>query len=802
MSGFWQDVRYGLRGMRRSPGFTATVVASLALGIGANTAVFSLMNAVMLRLLPVRHPEQLVELLQKYPGEPRGNGYWTPASFRRFRDHNHVFAELTGMGTDDHARIRTGGGDPRYGVIERVLGNYFSMLGVTPAVGRLIEARDDGVAVISAVCWRERYHGDPGVLGQRIVVNDAPYTIVGVAEPSFVGLRGWLPTEAWLAVAPAEKPGLSLFARLKPGVTIDQARAEMAVLYQFTIEERAARSKDSLVRQLKVELEAAGTGAATVRDRYGRPLTVLMAVAGLLLLLTCINVGGMLLARGFGRRREMAVRAGLGAGRGRLMRQVMTESTLLAVVGALAGIAVAWIGTAALVRIIASGREHERIYLDVQPDWRVLLFGAAVTLLAGVLFGLPPALGAFRAAAGGALRESAKAGETRSRRMLGRGLTAAQTALSVLLVAAAGLFIRHMSDLRDVGLGFRRDHVLLAVLDTAHSGYQRPELARRSEQALAQLEAIPGVLSASLSGATPIQGAGASRIIKAEGFEERPEERRYVAMNLAGPRCFETLGIPLLAGRDFRVDDAGRPRVMIVNRALVSRYFAGRDPIGKHIWFDGDDKPFEIVGVVGDAKYTELRDSPPRTMYLNSFQEATSFSQYVIRTGVDPASLAPAVRAAMKSVLPAAPVEKITTLSDQVDAAMVPERLVAMLSGFFGALGAVLAGIGLYGLLAVSVARRTHEIGIRMALGARRGHVTGMVLGEAALTLGVGLLMGALLAIEARKLAAPLIGNVAVPGYGPMAAACAALACVAAAAVFLPARRAIRIDPLEALRHD
>lgn len=798
----WRDVRYGLRGMRRSPGFTAAVIASLALGIGANTAIFSLVDAVMLRLLPVEHPEQLVELLQKYPGEPRMNGYWTLRSYDHFREHNHVFSDLTATGIDNRARVRTGNEDPRFAVVERVLGNYFPMLGVRSAIGRLISSGDDGVAVISAACWRDRYRQDSAVVGKRIVVNGEPFTIAGVAQPSFVGFRSWMPTEVWVTSHPSPNPGLALFARLKPGTTIDQARSEMAVLYRFTVEERMARSKDSLVRQLQVEVEPAGAGASTVRDRYGRPLATLMAVVGLLLLLASINIGGMLLARGFARRREMAVRAGLGASRGRLVRQVLTESVLLSIAGSLVGVAVAWAGTNTLVRIIASGREHERIYLQVNPDWRVLLFGAGVALLAGLLFGIPPALSTFRAGAASALRVSGRSPETRSRRMFGRGLVAAQVALSVLLLSAAGLFIRHMSDLRNVGLGFRRDHVLLAILDTAHAGYPRAELARLSQEALAKLESIPGVRSAALAGATPIQGAGASRIIKAEGFEERPEDRRYVAMNLAGPRCFETLGVPLIAGRDFRFDDAGKPRFMIVNQALANHYFASRDPIGKHIWFDGDPKPFEIVGVVGNAKYAELHDAPPRTMYLNSFQEATAFSQYAIRTSVDPLSVAPQTRAVMREVLKNAPVEKVTTLSDQVDAAMVPERLVAALSGFFGALGAVLAGIGLYGLLAYSVARRVNEIGIRMALGAARGDVMRLVVTDAVLTVVAGLAAGVAIAVAARRLASSAIGGISVPAAGALTVGLVAVVCIAVVATWIPAHRAMQVDPMEALRHE
>ncbi len=810
----WNDIRYALRLMRRSPGFTTVAVLSLALGIGANTAIFSLFNTVMLRMLAIEHPEQLVEILQKYPGEPRG-GYWNWASYEHFRDHNHVFSALTGTGFDNLSHVRTEGSEPETLIQESVLGNYFPVLGLKPAIGRLIVPADvpasgDGeVAVVSWSYWASRLHRDPAVLGKRIWVDDVPKTIIGVAPRAYVGPRVGVRTSVWMPGG--KENAFAMLGRLKPGVTIEQARAEMPVLFQFTIEERAAHSKDSLVRQLKVEVEPAGAGLARVRDGYGKPLVLLMAVVGLLLLLACINLASMLLARGAGRQREMAIRVGLGASRGRLLRQMLTESMLLSAAGTLVGVLLAYFATGVLVRIMASGREFERILIEVEPDLHLLLFTAGIALLTGLLFGLAPAWYAFRTAPASSLRHTGRAGDTWFWRLFGKGLVAAQVALSILLVTAAAVFLSHLSRLRNLDLGFRSDHVLLVELDPERNGYKREQLARPYEELLARLEAIPGVRSASIAGCTPIQGCGASRFVTAEGYVERPEDRRFTSLNWVAPKYFATLGTPLLAGRDFTLADAGGARVAIINESMARHYFPGVSPIGKHVTIDraaqtggwyGNDQPYEIVGVVGDAKYIELREVPPRTMYFNMFQEGRLQSQFALRTSVDPASVTSEVRRAVRDVLKTVPVTKVTTLSDQVDAAIVPERLIATLSGFFGGLGAVLAGIGLYGLLAYTVARRINEIGVRMALGATPGNISRLVLGDALRMVCAGLALGTAMVLWSRPLAANLLPDLKLESAWPLVFGGVAIIAVALLASYIPARRAARIDPMAALRQE
>lgn len=810
METLWQDIRYALRGFGRAPGFAAVAILSLALGIGANTAIFTVMNAVMLRTLPVAHPEQLVEFLNQYPGDPQLNNF-SLESYRYFQERNHVFSGVTAEHPGRfHIQAQDLEPEIRDGVY--VAGNFFSLLGIKPVIGRMIGPGDSAVAVVSWSYWQNRFHLDPAILGKRIVIDNAPVTVVGVAPREFSGLLAGIRADVWAPLDGRSRPGmlggLELIARLKPGVSLEQARAEMAVLFPWTIEERAKAhpARRFLERELKFFVEPAGAGLSTgLRERLAKPLLALMAIVGLLLLIACINLAGLLLARAAGRQREMALRVSLGAGRFRLARQVMTEAALLSGGGGLLGIFLAYFGAGALVRIMTSGRPiigMPHIDLQVRPDLHVLLFTGAVALLTALLFGFVPAWNAFTAAPLSSLKESGGSGETRFRRLFGKSLVAAQVALSVGALSAAGLFVRHLENLEHIDLGFRRDHVLLVSLDPAHGSYSGEQLSRAYQELLERLETIPGVRSATISAPTPLSGAGASRFVTVPGHPERPEDRRYVSVSWIAPQYFETLGTPLLAGRDFRLEDRGRSRVAIVNQAMARYYFPHDNPIGKYFTFDGEAHPYQIVGVAGDAKYYEIHERPPRTVYLDAFQLPRPASNFAIRTGIDPDAVAPSVRHIVHEVLKTVPVARITTLENQVDATIVPERLTAMLSGVFGALGLLLTAIGIYGLLAYTVAKRTQEIGIRMALGATRAAMVRSVLGETLRMVSAGLIAGAAAALWGKRFVASLLPDLPVSTALPVIFAIVTIMAIALIAAHVPARRAACVEPLEALRHE
>ena len=778
--------------MRRSPGFTAVAVVSLALGIGANTAIFTLINTLMLRTLPVRDPRQLVELVRTFESEPPLNSYaWQ--SYEYFRDHTRTLSALVAAGGGE-VPVRIGTSGAGRVNVAWVSGDFFPVLGIQPAAGRLIGPSDDALAVVSWDYWQTHFPGR--TLGAQIVVEDAAVTIVGVLPRGFLGLQPGFRTDIWIPAATpaARKRAMSLVGRLRPGATLGQTRAEFGALYQQSIE--AGINGGPFLSRMKIDVAPAAAGLSRLRYRYARPLVLVMSLVGLMLLIACTNVGSMLLARGAARQREIAVRVSMGAGRARLVRQMLTESLVLAGAASLLGLIVARAGTRALMSIITSGRE--RFELDTPLDSTVVLFTAGVAILTGAVFGLAPAWQAFAAAPVAALR-GGRSGDTRLARLLGKGLVAVQVALSLVLLSGASLLLRHLAD-GYASLGFDRDRVLVVTLDPAGRGLRQQQLIAPYRELLQRLAAIPGVRTATFGGATPLSGAGASRAATVEGYQAKPGELRYVMENWIAPGYFETLGTPLVAGRDFSFRDEGGPRVAIVNRAMARYYFGDASALGKHVLFDGDKEPYEIVGVVADAKYLEMREATPRTIYFNAFREGRVFSNFLLRTRMEPGAIAPEVRRTSQAVLPNAPVRRITTLAEQVDASIVPERMIVTLSELFGGLGALVAAIGLYGLLAYTVARRVGEIGLRMALGATRVQVTCMVLGDALRMVGAGLLLGVPAAFWGRRLAASLVEGLTSGIAAPVAIAAAAMVSVALIGAFVPARRAARVEPMEALR--
>jgi putative ABC transport system permease protein len=801
----WLDVRHSARMLRRSPIFTIATILLLTIGIGVNTAIFTLLDVVVLRPLPVHEPERLVEPLDRYPGDPRMNGFsWE--FYEYLRDRNTAFADVVGIAPARFQIVRGGGAESIDG--EYVVGTLFRTLGVRPAIGRLIEPEDSRpgappVIVLSWSFWQRAFDRNPGVLGTQLSVNGVSATIVGVTPRAFTGLRRGVRPAMWRPVT--EPMGLGLVARLKDGVTREQALAEYRVLHRWRLERMAARTNDP--RWLKSEgyLEPAAAGLSGLRERLATPLVLLMSAVGVLLLLACTNLASMLLARATARRHEMAVRVSLGAGRFRLARQVLIECAMLSAAGAALGLAAAYTAAGALLRaLMQSGRPPSgwpaQLDLTLAPDARILFFTAAAAVLTALLFGLAPAWSAFRAPSLPSLREAGRPGGIATRHRFGQGLVVAQIALSVVLLTGAVGLAGHLSRLRNHDLGFDRHGVLLVSLNPQGTGLNRTQLSNAYRILLDRLLALPGVASATLSAVTPIQGGAASRFVTIEGRQEDPAQRARVSLNWVAPRYFETFRTALIAGRDFRFEDAAGPGVAIVNQAMARHYFGDASPIGRRMTMERETATFEIVGVVADAKYSDLREPAPRTVYLNAFQGSIA-SHFAIRTSVRPASIAASVRHAAADVIPSVAIAKVTTLDEQLNASLVIERLTATLSTLFAAAGAALAAIGLYGLLAYTVARRTGEIGLRLALGATDRDVMKMVLTGAAGLACTGFLAGLPFAWWSARLGARLVPD--LPAASPWSFGLAAMGLlgVALVAAFVPARRASRVQPADALRH-
>src|SRR5712671_1478633 len=811
-----QDLRYALRMSRKSPGFTSVAILTLALGIGANTAIFTMTNGLMLHTLPVHDPGQLVELLQHYPGEPEPgfNGFSWDA-YQVMRDGNHVFSDLI-VGSMNFFSVRGDKLQPQTVFGGTIGGNFFQALGVRAAAGRLIGPEDvhmgyqAPVAVVSWSFWKSRFDLDPGIIGKKIVVhNDAPVAIIGVTQRGFYGLSEQAKQDVWWPITLGSSQGFGLLGRLKPGVSKKQARAEMATLFKTAVDRPDA---NPFMRRMELRIEPAGSGVSTpLSQMLSTPLTVLMATVGLLLLLTCANLAGLLLARGASRQHEMAVRACLGAPRARLLRQTLTESLLLSLVGCVVGIFGACFAAHALIRVFASGRfiMGAPVHFEAltNPDAHVLLFTLAIALLTGLLCGAAPAMSASKTEPGSALQQASRIGESKSRRLFGKGLVASQVAFSLVLMSSAGLFVGYLSHLRNLNLGFERNNLLLVTLDLAHSGYDAARFSRLSQDLVMRLDAIPGVSSATFSSVSPMEGPGASSFVFAE---DHPEKRTQASINYVAPAYFETYGTPFLAGRDFSALDQASSPVAIINETTARNCFGNENPIGRHITLSHitltkGEKTYEVVGVVGDAKYNDLQQAAPPTIYADLLQQGytrSEHSQLAIRTKIDPDGVASAVRQIEGAVLKDVPIVRIMTMNEQIDSSIVPQRLIAMLSAGFGALGAMLAAIGLYGLLAYTVARRTHEIGLRVALGAAGIDVMRIVLRETLSMVCAGLVIGAPLAFWGKRVAASLIPDLPVASPLPIVVAVSIMIAVGLIAAYLPTRRAMRVDPMVALRYE
>ena len=763
----WQDVRYALRQLRRSPGFTVTSVLILALGIGAVTAVFSLIDTALLRMLPVRNPEQLVEFKSINPEFPVNDAFSMHA-FKAFQSQTRTMAGVLAFRNLHNIDVEV---DGRGGLAEGQLvsGSYFPVLGVNAILGRPLVPSDESepgrnpVAVISYDYWRTRFALDPGIVGKRILLNNAPFIIVGVAAPEFYGLQPgrriaiFIPLTMIASVNPgfaaaggpadalkaAFRNWLYVFGRLQEGVSAEKATASLEPVYAETTRDAAGSLagtpidspavRESFVR-CRLRLDPGSQGLAMLREQFSRPLWIVMAVAALLLLITCANIASLLLARANARAREISVRLALGAGKRRLMVQLLTESILLAFTGGVLGVVLAWWGSASLLALMARGRSP--VSLNVHLDPPVLGFAFAVSVLTALVFGTIPA---WRATAvdpqhGLAQNPRAIAGSGAHSR-LGKALVVFQVALSLVLLIGAGLLTRTLVNLRQFDPGFNTDKVLLFSVDPPLIGEQ--DVIPLYARILNGLRAVPGVRLASLSVHEPMSTNVSSTTVRVQGpSTHEGEDLTSVDVEPVGPEYFGTLQIPLLRGREFSWDDrGGTAKVAIMNESTARHYFGDADPVGRSVsipGYRGDASWLRIVGEARDIKVHDLREGGTFMLYVPMFQAPEGGAAFEVRTAMDPATVQTAAVNVVKSIDPRLPVYQVHSLESQVNDSLVQQRLVASLSELFGVLALLLTCIGMYGLMAYTVSRRTGEIGIRMALGAKRGRIARMILRNAA----------------------------------------------------------------------
>jgi predicted permease len=839
MNTLLQDIKYAIRMMIKSPGFAAVAVLTLALGIGANTAIFSLMDAVMLKSLPVNNAKQLVLFTwddNKWPPLYGQTGWdsrfsFSYPEFEAFQKQNNTLSSVftfapLGASADNTAVTVDGNAGLANGVM--VSGEFFSGLGVSPLMGRGITEQDEDkgaprVAVISYNYWTRRFGRDPGIIGRRVQLNDLPFTIVGVAPADFSGLQPGLQPDVYLAfddlpnLRPwSEKPRdgdsfyatrnwviLNIFGRLKPGVSPAQSQAELNVMFHnfLSVDWKPAKASDYPA----FTLTPGSQGVPTLREGFGQPLEILMVLVGLALLIACANVATLLLARASARQKEVSVRLALGASRGRLLRQLLTESVLLSVLGGAVGLLFAGWGTNMLTSMFSGGMQQ--IALDVKPNAIVLLFTFGVALVTGILFGLAPALRASRLDLASVMKDattSVTAGREKHR--LSNSLVVAQVAASLVLMVGAGLFVRTLVNYEHENYGFNQNHLLTFGIDATRQGYQGDRLLNLYQQVQDRLQALPGVTAATAMDFAPFSGWSSNTTISLDGRIGRTDNPlRWMRV---GPDFFSTMQIPVVLGRGIeRSDTATSPMVIVVDTNFVKKYYPHENPIGHHIYLSARPDPkasVEIVGVCRPAELTNVHAEPrpkafaPYTQYLRYLNTM----YFEMRTAGDPTMVVSEMRDAMRDIDPGLPLMGLKTQTQEREDGLVQERLFARLSGFFGLLALALAMIGLYGTMSYAVARKTHEIGIRMTLGAEPKSVLGMVIGRGMKLVGIGAAIGIVVALGAARLASTLIFGVTPDDPLTLIGAALVLMLVAAVACYVPARRAMKVDPMVALRYE
>jgi macrolide transport system ATP-binding/permease protein len=842
---FWQDLRFGVRMLAKHPGFTAVAVLTLTLGIGANTAIFSVVNSVLIRNLPVRDPQQLVFLTNPdAQGMEQGfsdgdRDFLTYPEFQEISQNNQVLSGLAASASEG-PKLSVGienEGQSSEGAparISLVSGSYFSVLGVDPFLGREFASDVDTVrdaspvAVISYSFWQERFGGDRAVLSRKIQIRGTSYDVIGVTPPQFNGETVGLSPDVWVPLSMQSEvyPGrdylslepkpfhkiewLQAIGRLKPGVGVARAKVSINLAFQQILQSQtgpmSAEDRRTFLNQHLLVVEG-GRGASTLRGDFRKALQILMAVVGLILLIACANVANLLLARSAARQKELAVRVAMGAGASRLFRQVLTESILLATIGAAFGLLLAHWADAALLRLVSGGPSP--IPLDVHLDSRILAFTLGVAVLTGILFGLAPAFRAARvdlsSVLKGTSRSIASDGSQAGGVPVGKILVVAQVTLSLLLLVVAGLFLRSFQNLAAVQIGYDTDHLLLFGVSPRSYGFKGPRGAQLLKDMIERLDAVPGVRSASLMDNGLFGGGDSNSDIFVEGAKPKTVEAPESRWDMVGPNFFSTTGIPIFYGREIGPQDGGSgQRVGLLNQTAAHYYFGDANPIGSRIMVKTTLGPsdFVVIGVVADSKHGSVREKPQRRFYIPFFNPIgdASSANILVRTSGDPATAVSAIRAAVKQTAANLPLIEVQTMNQRVSQSLATDRTITKLSGVFGPLAMILVCIGLYGVMSYAVSGRTSEIGIRIALGAQRGSVLWLILRESLLLVLVGVAIGLPVIFGAGRWISSLLFGVKPADPTALALATALMFAAGILACYIPARRAMRVDPMVALR--
>ena len=843
----FRDLKYTYRTLARAPGFTAVAVLTLALGIGANTAIFSLLDQVLLRLLPVKDPQQLVLLTMKgrhYGSNWGGNAISHPM-FRDFRDHNEVFSDMF-CRFPTSASLSFGQQSERV-FVELVSGTYFSTLGVVPAMGRILTPEDDVVpsghpfVVLNYNFWKTRFAGDPQIVGKTLNLNNYKMTVVGVAQAGFDGVElGFSPKifipimmQPQIVVGNPEDMlktrrtrWVNTFGRLKPGISQQQAKAALQPFMHSMLEmevqqkefNRASKYDRDEFLKCSIDVLPGSQGRSYTRRQLTTPLWVLMATTGVVLLIACANLANLMLVRGSGRVKEIAVRLAMGATRPRIIGQLLIESLSLSVLGGITGLVVAFWADRALMKIYLPS-DSGGMNISSAPDLRILLFNLAVTLLTGIIFGLVPALQTTKPNIAGTLKDQAGAvvgggGNHRLR----KGLVVVQVTLSLLLLVGAGLFVRSLANLRNLGPGFSPERLVAFQIDPSLNGFTPERLRIFYPQLSDALSSIPGVRSVGLASMRILEDNEWDSGMSVEGFTPaKPDEHAQPYMNAIGPNYFATLGVPIIEGRDFTINDRHivkhgpeewnwAPTTVMINEKFAQKYFAGRNPIGLHLGFGtdpGTPTDMEVIGVVKDFKYTNLRDEIPVQAYIPYLGDRFLGGMTIyVRTIGDANQLMSTVRSTVRDMDPNVPIYAMRTTEVTINESLSTERMIASLSAVFGFLATLLAVIGLYGVMAYTVAQRTREVGIRIALGAPRGKVIWLVMREVLLLVAIGVIAGVTASVALTRVVQSQLFGLTPHDPLTLGLATAVLAVVACAAGYIPALRASRLDPMAALRYE